>query len=365
MDLIRKRHKILFSDPIYKVLCSSDAFIQLFQNLKLPELVDYPTEEKRTKRLVLGHHRFNLSDRGGFSDIRLSIDDWSKIDKIYFCYDDFCLLKLDGPILSLIYGEHSIITLSEALSCSQNQPIISEIPNLGLEIYNKEDVQVELTLTRTDDYHEYKVKKEKYPLYNCKNQDEVNCLFAEKLNELTTMINSGKLERTELIKIKGENQTKKVYYEDSKRNLFPCIEYRSFKFSANGYENLLIDISRNTDYLIGFYIYLENFSDVFNFVDSICVRIYNLEFKFTESDCCKYGKCIFISLVNGFTNDRKPWLIEDWIAIFKNNAIPNFKQTILEIKIVFKNISKCEGFIIPIIINARIYDNQSVVKLFY
>ena len=363
MDFTQKRRRTLFSDPVYKVLCSDDAHMQMFRNFKLPRLVDYPTKEEKIKRLASGHYRFDLSERGGFSDIRLLVDDWNKIDKIFFRCNDFSLLELNKPILNLIYGEHSIITLSEALSCSQNQPIISEIHNLELEIFNRDDVNIELTLLRTDDHHEYKVKQDKYPLYRCKNQNEVNLLFAEKLNELTSIINLRTSQKTELIQIENKNQSRKLYYdENSDRNVFPCIEYRSGKFSTNDY----IDISRNAAYFIGFYIYLENFSNVFDFVDSIWVRINDsIEFEFVESDCFKYKKCIFVSLVNGFTNDKKPWLIEDWIGIFENNPIPNFKKERLEVKIVFKNDTKYEGFIIPININARICGHQALVRLFY
>jgi len=419
MDHPLRKRRTFYADIIYKALCDGESYISTFRQFRYVKLTDYPTEECILKSPWANVHRFKIPRYGGFSEIDLHLNDLSQLYSIKFMFADTYILNLNRPILRLVYGPNAIMTLSDMFSCYKDQPIITEMPNLELEVTvegNKKD-DVTLFLNRTTDSKLYQIKPDTYPLYACKDQTEVNTMLIEKLNELTIMINSGNFTQTELIQtvnkqqrgrnlekesdeddFKGKPRSKqerdiygrtekekrdpknKQYYlgdkDERKYSLYLCLEYTSYEletvYKDKFNDTFYIDISQRSRYVIGFYMYIDDFSDVFESISSISIRINDsngLEFEFLKTDCFRYGSIIFVSLVKEFKANHKPWLIKDWTEIFEEGEIPNFAKNYLELKVVLdkdgKQTTNKKIIIIPINLNVRMCNKDSMLRLIY
>jgi len=407
MDYPKPPRYTFYSSAIYTVLCEENSYTNIFRHIIYNKLAEYPTEEYILTSSCANIHRFKIPRYGGFSEINLLTKDLTSIDTIRFMFADTYVLDLNKNMLRLVYGPIAIMTLSDMFSCYKDQPVITEMPMLELEVILEEDKRedVSLVLKRTYDYTLYYVKPDQYPIYSCNTQAQVNTMLIEKLNELTIMINSGNFTQTELIKTVNKQQrripinkdagkdTKEKssnikYYNEycvgnrSDCNIYLCLEYKSYVLNVfartsediNNYpDTFYMDISHNSGYMIGFYLYMIDFTDVFESLSSIWIMINGsngASFEFRESDCFKYGSVIFVSLVKEFTANRKPWLIKDWIEIFEEAKIPSLAREQLELKVNF--IKEKDGgqkdkhiIIIPVSLNARMCDQTSMSRFVY
>jgi len=342
----------LFADTIYDALCRNRN--NPIQPVKSGKLLKYDTREERLTSESALIHRFVLPHTTAVANIILLTQDTNAIEEIALVIQERNeIVKLRKPMLKLVYGAVAIMTLSDAMCCYRDQPIV--VPSYAkshIEVRLENAACAELILEVTANIHECIFKPDKYPLYQCRTQDEINAMFVRKLNDLTSMINSGKFVESELIQTVNKHlvpntQDKCInvvqYFDAQGPNYYLCVEYlRSILANREDFYYIIRD---PWHYCVGFYLYMDNGNNVFDYLHSIQIRFgaYWPTFNITQNELLKFGSVAFLSLVKEFRhktsehNSSKPWLVKDIYDILGNvKELPDYnKINDIEVKLSY------------------------------